>query len=161
MRVLTYSQLPLTAKFRHYLWMMLYHTIDHTLIFINWLLIHVILHLCSMRWLLYSYAILHHILIFTIHYSFHFNKKLFLYYAIKTIELMMGGLASFEKVFHWTKYHESLKKQFNWNLMLRYTEKLTLKETRTSYFCVTPKNHILFVYENIKKCFNKLCRKLL
>ena len=83
----------------------------------------------------FVYWLLHQILILTIHYwtRFSFLQKR-LYYAIKTIELMTREAVSFEEVLHWTKllwysfhlyfsfteiFHESFKKQFNWNLMLR------------------------------------------
>ena len=37
-------------------------------------------------------------------YVFHFYNYPFLYYAIKTIELMTREAVSFEEVFHWTKF---------------------------------------------------------
>ena len=47
------------------------------------------------------YWLLHHILIFTVLYSTCFS--FFLYYAIKTIELMKRQSVSSEEVFHWMK----------------------------------------------------------
>ena len=51
----------------------------------------------------FVYRLLHHILIYTIHYStrFSFLQQL-LYHAIKTIKQMTREAVSFEEVFHWT-----------------------------------------------------------
>ena len=43
---------------------------------------------------------------FTKIHVFHFYKLLFLFYAIKTIELMTRKVVSFEKIFHWTKFQK-------------------------------------------------------
>ena len=66
---------------------------------------------------------------------------------------MTREAVSSEEIFHRTLkisftevFHESLKKQFNWNLMLRYTVKLTLNEHFMKYSekkisqCILPFN---------------------
>ena len=94
--------LPTKKNFGIILDWILNHISDHTLIFIHWLLIHLIL-----------LILIHHALITTWYIDFNnwlqdiffiFTQKLLLYYAVETIELMTHQVVSFEKVLHWTKF---------------------------------------------------------
>ena len=104
-----FSELLLTDKFRHYLRMNA--TSD------CWLYIDFYTLITYAFYITYTYnyekhSLLHHILIFKIHYSTHVCNLLF-YYAIKTIELMTRNAASFEKVFHRMKFLAVV----NWNFL--------------------------------------------
>ena len=80
------------------------YTLIHTL-HLHWLLIHLILLTFIIKQQYIDYFIIYWFWQFTTVHVFHFYKQLLLYYAIKTIELMMR---------RWSL----LKKNINWNIML-------------------------------------------
>ena len=117
-----------------------HHIIDHTLIFIHWHFY--ITYTLLIHWLL------RHTLIFTIHCStrISFLEKISLLrnWNNRTND-PWGGLfsksISLNEIFSFWKpkisstemFHESIEKQFNWDLMLRYTVKSTLLQYFMKY----------------------------
>ena len=132
-----FSENLLTDKFRHYLRMSstscYWLSFDfYTMSFLYYL--H--LYLYSLHWLL------HHILIFAIHYSTRFSflqiaSSLLRNWSNRTNDTWGGfflkSISLNENFSFWNPkvsftemFHESIEKHFNWNLILRYTVKSTL-----------------------------------
>ena len=129
---------------------MLYHTIDHTIIFIYWLLFtFILLTLITIQYALITLTLLRYtffILQITSSLLRNENNRIndawggFFWKSIWKLKI------SFTEIFH-----GSLRKQFNWNLMLRHTEinaKLVFHEILW--------NKNFTVYPSLKSCKNKL-----
>ena len=100
-------------------------------------LYHLHLYLSSMHWLL------HHISIFITHYSTHiaflqtassllrnWNRTNDVWGGFFWKSISLNNMFSFSKpkISFTEMFHESIEKQFNWNLMLRYSVKSTLNQ---------------------------------
>ena len=95
-----FSELRLTDKFRHYLW------INATSCYWSYIDFDTLTFLYYLHLYLYSiYISLYNLFLqFTTVQRFSFSQITLLYYAIKTIELITSEAVSFEKVFRWKNF---------------------------------------------------------